>query len=207
MCFELVLCCYKCFLCSEVAVCFPLAVRSVLCGCGILTSLFGLLPPSCRLCLIYDSLELMVQNQDLYPWCDWTGAGSLASSPLSVSVSLSHLLPLDEVSVRVRWPVSDSAVDQHPCTSTHSSSSPLLLSARGTRLQAGGGADSPSDKATRPCLTFYPFSSFILPCSLLKHTHTLTYTHFPLTLCPSVSALKTGASLRGRQGALYVELC
>ena len=44
-------------------------------------------------CLIYDSLELMVQNQDLCPWCcDWIGAGSLASSRLSLSISLS--LPL-----------------------------------------------------------------------------------------------------------------
>lgn len=149
----------------------------------------------------------MVQNQDLCLWCcDWTGAGSLASSPLSVYLGLSlfHLLPLDEVSDRVRWPVSDSGVDQHPCTPTHSSSSPFL-SARGTRLQAGGGADSPSDKATRPRLTFHPFSFFILPHSYF--THTLTYTHFPCTLCPSVSALKTGARLRGRQGALYVELC
>lgn len=147
----------------------------------------------------------MVQNQDLCLWCcDWIGAGSLASSLLSLSLSLT-LLPLDEVSYRVRWPVSDSAVDQHPHAPTHSSSPPLLLSTRGTRLQADRRADSPSDKAARPCLTFHPFSRLILPRPFL--THTLTYTQIPLTLCPSVSALTTGARLRGRQGALYVELC
>lgn len=71
---------------------FPsFVVWSVLCGCGFLTSLFGLLSgPAGWLCLIYDSLELMVQNHDLCLWCcDWTSAGSLASSLLSVSPSLS----------------------------------------------------------------------------------------------------------------------
>ena len=169
-------------------------------------------------CLIYDSLELMVQNQDLCPWCcDWIGAGSLASSRLSLSISLSlplllslslslslsrslaRSLPLDEVSDGVRWPVSDSAVDQCPRAPSHSSSlhPPLLLSARATRLHAGGRADSPSDKATRPRLTFHPFSSLLLPRPFLPHTqtHTLTLTH---TSSPGSLSLCVGAEDRGQ---------
>lgn len=84
----------------------------------------------------------------------------------------------------MRWPVSGSAVDQHPHTPPHLSSSPAPpLSARGTRLQAGGGADSPSDKATRPCLTFHPFSSLILPRPFLIHTHILSFSPPSLSLC------------------------
>ena len=50
---SLVSCCYKCFLCTKVAICSPLAVWSVLCSCGFLTSLFGLLPPSCWLPFVW----------------------------------------------------------------------------------------------------------------------------------------------------------
>lgn len=69
----------------------PFAVLSGLCGCGLLTSLFGLpIPPAGWLCMIYDSLDLMVQNLDVCPWCcDWTSAGSLATSLLPVSLPLS----------------------------------------------------------------------------------------------------------------------
>ena len=99
----------------------------------------------------------------------------------------------------MRWPVSDSAVDQCPRAPSHSSSlhPPLLLSARATRLHAGGRADSPSDKATRPRLTFHPFSSLLLPRPFLPHTqtHTLTLTH---TSSPGSLSLCVGAEDRGQ---------
>lgn len=58
-----------------------------------------------------------------------------------------------------------------------------LLSARGSSLHAGGRADSPSDKATRPCLTFHPFSSLILPRPFLPRTQTRTLSPCSLSLC------------------------
>lgn len=149
---------------------FPsFVVWSVLCGCGFLTSLFGLLSgPAGWLCLIYDSLKLMVQNQDLCLWCcDWTSAGSLASSLLSVA--LSHLLPLDVVSDG-RW-VSRLLISIP--TLYLICLCPPFLSARGVRLQADRGSSSPSDKATRPCLTF-------LFLFLPQNPSALLFTHWSL---------------------------
>lgn len=152
---------------------FPsFVVWSVLCGCGFLTSLFGLLSgPAGWLCLIYDSLELMVQNQDLCLWCcDWTSAGSLASSLLSVSPLLSLTCSL--------WMWWATAGEWVGCwsASPHSTSFvfvPPSLSARGVGLQAGRGSSSPSDKATRPCLTF-------LFLFLPQNPSALLFTHWSL---------------------------
>lgn len=117
--------------------------------------------------------------------------------------SLTHSLPLDEVSDRVRWPVSESAVDQHPGAPTHSSSpQPPLFSLpeescwRGSRLTFRQGHQ-----------TLLHLSSCFIPHTPPAFPYAHSHTHFPLMLCPSVSALKTEARLRGRQGALYVELC
>lgn len=68
--------------------------------------------------------------------------------------------------------MSDCVVDQHPHSPPHPSSFPPFLYARWTRLKAGGGADSPSDKATRPHLTFQPISSLTLPQPFLSHNNT-----------------------------------
>lgn len=68
--------------------------------------------------------------------------------------------------------MSDSAVDQHPHSPAHSSSFPPPLHARRTGLKAGGGADSPSDKATRPLLTFQPISSLTVAQPFLSHNNT-----------------------------------
>lgn len=168
-------------MCAKVTICFPLL--SDWC-CVALASwlLFGLLPPSCwlALCDLWQSGANGTEPGfvSVVLWlvrCRLIGL----LTPLSVSLAPSHLLPLDEVSVGVRWPVSASAVDQHPHAPTHlSSPPPYFHSARGSRLQAGGGADSPSDKATKPCLTFRPVHPSYSPG---PSSHMLDFSHFPLT--------------------------
>lgn len=149
---------------------FPsFVVWSVLCGCGFLTSLFGLLSgPAGWLCLIYDSLELMVQNQDLCLWCcDWTSPGSLASSLLSVSPSLSLTCSL--------WMWWATAGEWVGCwsASPHSTSfvfvpPPFLPEESGCRL-----AGDPAHLQTRPpdlVSPFYFFSSLKIPQHFFLHT-------------------------------------
>lgn len=88
-----------------------------------------------------------------------------------------------------------------PRAPTHLSSAPLsssFLSARGTRLQSGGGSDSPSDKATKPCLTFHPFSSLIF----LTHTCIYTFSLHSVSLCvgtesPGQAARQAGGLVCG----------
>lgn len=107
--------CYKCFDCSEVAICFPLAVWSVLCICGFLTSLFGLLPLSCWLALS-DLWQSGANGTEpgFVSVVLWLDRCRLIGPLTSFSVSFSLSLPLDEVSVKVRWPASEAAADQHP---------------------------------------------------------------------------------------------
>lgn len=181
--------------------CLPthcLAVWSALCGSGFLTSLFGFLPPV--LPAGFDLWQSGANGTEpgFVSVVLWLDRCRLIGLLTSLSVCLS--LPLDEVCDRVRWLVSESAVDQHPSSPTHSSSPfiPHSLSPC-QRNQAGGGPDSPSDKATRPCLTFHPISSLILPWSFLTHTHIYTVSPHALSLCVSTED--------HRQGALYVELC
>lgn len=150
-----------------------LDVWSALCGCGFLTALFGFLPLPCWLALIYDSLGLMVQNQDLCLVL-WLDRCRLIGLLTSLSVLLTHTLPLEEVRDRVRWPVSESAVDQHPSAPTHSSSPPSpLLSAKGIGLTG-----EPTHLQTRPPDLISPFILFHAshspnPSSLSPHALSL----------------------------------
>lgn len=144
----------------------------------------------------------MVQNQDLCLWCcDWIGAGSLAPlTPLSVSLFLSRslLLPLDEVSDRVRWPVSNSTVDQHPHAPNHLSSPPPFppeepgcrLAGVPTHLQT-----RPPDLAS-PLIPFHPSRS----PSLSPHTYTQLYTYSPHSLFPCVGTEGRGQAARQAGG-------
>lgn len=190
--------CCKYFLCPEVAG-YRLFLSDPCCFCGFLTSLFGLLsvPAGCQ-CMIYDSLELMVQNRDLCPWCcDWTGAGSLAPSPLSVPLCFSRLLPLD----MARCLVSDSGVDQHPCTPPHLSSSSRFFffsfppEKPGCRL-----AGEPTHLQTRRQDLSSPFhpSCFLIPTSWTPA--------YSLNPHPSLSGCEAVVGIWDQQGALYVEL-
>lgn len=144
---EPVLCCYECFLCTKVAICSPLAVWSELCGCGFLT-LFGLLSPSCWLALS-DLWQSGANGTEpgFVSVVLWLDRCRLIGLLTPLSVPLSHFLPLDEVSDRVRWPASDSAVDQRPRAPTHSSSSPRFFPPEdpGRRL-----AREPTHLQTRP---------------------------------------------------------
>lgn len=95
----------------------------------------------------------MVQNQDLCLWCcDWIGAGSLASLPLPLS--LTHSLQLRWASEWALRPLISTPPSPHwlICLSNPHPPTPTGEA----RLQAGRGSVSPSDKATRPRLTFHP---------------------------------------------------
>lgn len=67
--------------------------------------------------------------------------------------------------------------------------------------------EEPTHLQTRPPDLALPFIPFHPSYSPGPSSLALKLAHSPLVLCPSVSALKTEARLRGRQGALYVELC
>lgn len=144
---EPVLCCYECFLCTKVAICSPLTVWSELCGCGFLTSLFGLLPPSCWLALS-DLWQSGANGTEpgFVSVVLWLDRCRLIGLFTPLSVPLSHFLPLDEVSDRVRWPASDCRRSAPP-TPTHSSSSPRFFPPEdpGRRL-----AREPTHLQTRP---------------------------------------------------------
>ena len=157
------------------------------CDCGFLTSLFGLLALPCRLPLS-DLWQSGANGTEpgfvsVVLWLDWCRLiGPLSS--LSVSLPFPHLLPLDEVSDRVSWPVSDSAVDQHPHALTHSSSSPSSFR---QRSQAAGMAGEPTHLQTRPpdlASPFIPFHpSYSLPGPFLTHTHIYSISPHDPSLC------------------------